>query len=110
MATAAVPISQISVLLVDSQPAFRSAMRDALEDGGVDVVGDVANAPAAVDALGKAPVDVVLVDAECAGDGLGDVMRAAAGSAIVAMSGSVEPDVVVGALAAGMPLRHEPHA
>ena len=55
----------------------------------------------AVDALGRTPVDVVLVDPESAGESLGDVMRAAAGSAIVAMSGSDEPDAVVGALAAG---------
>jgi DNA-binding NarL/FixJ family response regulator len=101
VATAAAAFPRISVLLVDNQPAFRNAMRDALEDGGVDVVGDVASPRDAVDALGQASVDVVLVDAESAGDALGDVMRAAAGSAIVAMSGSREPDVVVGALAAG---------
>src|SRR4051812_11927232 len=76
-------------------------MRDALERGGVSVSAAVGCASDAVEALDADQVDVVLVDAEAAGAALGDVMRAAAGSAIVAMSGSHEPEAVVGALAAG---------
>jgi DNA-binding NarL/FixJ family response regulator len=101
VATATAPIPNIRVLVVDDQPSFRSVMREALEYGHVHVVADVGNIRDAVDALEASPVDVVLVDAESAGESLGDVMRAAAGSAIVAMSGSHEPDSVVGALAAG---------
>jgi DNA-binding NarL/FixJ family response regulator len=91
---------QIRVLVVDGQAQFRTDMRDALEREG-HVAADVGSAADAVDALGGGPVDVVLVDAAGAGAELGDVMRAAAGSAIVALSASPDPDAVVRALAAG---------
>jgi DNA-binding NarL/FixJ family response regulator len=91
----------IRVLLVDREETFRTDMRGALERDGLSVAASVDSPDGAVAALGDGPVDVVLVDASAAGDSLAAVLRAAAGSAVVALSPSNEPDAVIGALAAG---------
>jgi NarL family two-component system response regulator LiaR len=94
-------LASVRVLLVDPQPLFRRALRVALERDHAAVTRDVATVEEAVVALRTRAVDVVLVDTGAAGDALGDLLRAAAGSAVVALSSSSEPDAVVGALAAG---------
>jgi DNA-binding NarL/FixJ family response regulator len=53
----------IRVLIVDDHPAVRSGLRTFLElAGGLDVVGEAADGPAAVDLIAATGPDVVLLD------------------------------------------------
>jgi DNA-binding NarL/FixJ family response regulator len=65
-------VADITVLIVDDQPIYRSALADLLEIvGGYLVVGSAASAEEAIDAVLRSPVDLVFMDLRLPGmDGL----------------------------------------
>ncbi|MDF2507973.1 MAG: response regulator containing a CheY-like receiver domain and an DNA-binding domain [Microbacterium sp.] len=80
----------ISVLVVDDQPLVRQAVRDILTDGGLDVVGEVADGREAVVAAAELSPDVVLMDIRMPGmDGI------AATAAICAPARDARPRVLI---------------
>jgi DNA-binding NarL/FixJ family response regulator len=67
------------VLVVDDEAAFRAVARDLLEHGGFDVVGEAADARAALHSERELRPDVVLLDVRLP-DGTGlDVAQAMSG-------------------------------
>jgi DNA-binding NarL/FixJ family response regulator len=65
-------VADITVLIVDDQPIYRSALADLLEIvGGYRVAGSAATAEEAIDAVRRSPVDLVFMDLRLPGmDGL----------------------------------------
>ena len=65
-------MADITVLIVDDQPIYRSALADLLEIvGGYRVVDSAASAEEAIDAVRRSPVDLVFMDLRLPGmDGL----------------------------------------
>jgi len=65
-------VADITVLIVDDQPIYRSALADLLEIvGGYRVVDSAATAEEAIDAVRRSPVDLVFMDLRLPGmDGL----------------------------------------
>lgn len=65
-------VADITVLIVDDQPIYRTALADLLEIvGGYRVVGSAATAEEAIEALRRSPVDLVFMDLRLPGmDGL----------------------------------------
>ncbi len=65
-------MADITVLIVDDQPIYRSALADLLEIvGGYRVVDSAATAEEAIDAVRRSPVDLVFMDLRLPGmDGL----------------------------------------
>ena len=65
-------VADITVLIVDDQPIYRSALADLLEIvGGYLVVGSAASAEEAINAVQRSPVDLVFMDLRLPGmDGL----------------------------------------
>jgi DNA-binding NarL/FixJ family response regulator len=88
----------IRVFLVEDEQSVRDGMRRSLESAGVAVAGDARDSTTAARQLPDQPVDVVLMHTNV---GIGDVTRAAAGSAVIAVSDTAEPDAIVSMLAAG---------
>jgi two-component system, NarL family, response regulator LiaR len=79
----AVPTQQadngaIRVLVADGDVLARNAIRDALSEAGLSVVGQAADASHAIDLASRCAADVVLVDAELPPDGGLDAMEALA--------------------------------
>lgn len=52
----------MKVLIVDDSVAFRGALRNALEDEGIEVIGEASNGREALDQLQQLEPDAVLVD------------------------------------------------
>ena len=52
----------MKVLIVDDSVAFRAALRSALEDEGIEVIGEAANGHEALAQLDRLGPDAVLVD------------------------------------------------
>ena len=65
-------MADITVLIVDDQPIYRSALADLLEIvGGYRVVDSAATAEEAIDAVRRSPIDLVFMDLRLPGmDGL----------------------------------------
>jgi DNA-binding NarL/FixJ family response regulator len=59
---------RITVVLVDDEQLIRSALGQALSDGGLDLVGEAANAPDAVRVVVDLRPDVVLMDLRLPGN------------------------------------------
>jgi DNA-binding NarL/FixJ family response regulator len=57
----------IRVVLADDHPAFRAGLRLLLQDSGLEVVGEAADGPAAVDAVVASRPDVALLDLQMPG-------------------------------------------
>ena len=68
----------VRVLVADGDVLARNAIRDALSDAGLSVVGQAADASHAVDLAGRCGAEVVLLDAELPPDGGLDAMDAIA--------------------------------
>lgn len=88
------------VLLCDDTPELRALLRYALEaEGGLDIVGEVGDGDAAVQAAADERPDVVVLDLEMPGPDpaalLTGLRRAAPGAALVTYSGH-EPASVAG--------------
>jgi DNA-binding NarL/FixJ family response regulator len=58
----------LTVLVVDDHSGFRHEVRLLLEDAGYDVVGEAADATAAISAARRLLPDVVLLDVQLPGD------------------------------------------
>jgi two-component system nitrate/nitrite response regulator NarL len=88
------PTNAISILIADSDAAFRAGIRRALETEGFVIVGEAADAVSAVSATAQARPDVCLVDVAIRGNGLNAVAaiaRQSPATTIVALT--VSPDV-----------------
>jgi two-component system, NarL family, nitrate/nitrite response regulator NarL len=90
----------VRVLLCDDTPELRALLRHALEaEGGVEIVGEVGDGDAAVQAAADERPDVVVLDLEMPGPDpaalLTGLRRAAPGAALVTFSGH-EPVSVAG--------------
>ncbi|MGZ8629934.1 MAG: LuxR C-terminal-related transcriptional regulator [Actinomycetota bacterium] len=97
---------RIRVLVVDPDPRLAHALVTALPSRGpVSVVGPVADETAAVDALLRGSVDLVVVDLDRADERGTEVIAAIAGAGglgrVLAASDLGGPDVAVDALSAG---------
>ncbi len=90
------PWASRAVLLVDDHDGFRTEARALLELDGFDVVGEAADAAAAVDAAGRLHPGAILLDVGLPdADGLSiveDLREQAPGVAIVIISGREEAD------------------
>jgi len=90
----------VRVLLCDDTPELRALLRYALEaEGGIEIVGEVGDGDAAVQAAADERPDVVVLDLEMPGPDpaalLTGLRRAAPGAALVTFSGH-EPVSVAG--------------
>ena len=88
-------VADITVLIVDDQPIYRSALTDLLEIvGGYLVVGSAASAEDAIDAVRRSPVDLVFMDLRLPGmDGLAatrQIRAAAQAPEVIIISTDVE--------------------
>ncbi|MGW3966105.1 response regulator [Amycolatopsis sp. NPDC005003] len=101
---------QVSVLLVDDHPLFRSGARAAFEDApGLAIAGEAATAAEALELLARHRVDVVLLDIQLPGSsGLElartiteSVLPGETGPRVIMVSVVEDDDSVVAALRAG---------
>jgi len=73
----------IRLLIVDDEPLIRTGLRTILgAEPDIEVVCDVADGAAAIDVVGRRPVDVVLMDIRMAGTGGLDAARRLAARAL----------------------------
>lgn len=98
----------IRVLVVDDQPLVRAGVRAVLErDDGLEVAGEAGDGRAALQALRRAPADVVLLDLRMPVlDGIETTRRIVAdpalgGVAVLALTTFDDDELVFGALRAG---------
>ena len=83
---ARIEIVRRTVLIVDDHPSFRASARRMLEAHGYEVVGEAADAGAAIAAVGELQPDVVLLDIRLPdGDGFQVAERLAANGAAAAI-------------------------
>ena len=97
-------IEHLSVLIADDDAPYRAAARQALEEDGLIVVGEVGDATTAIASASRLRPDVFLVELELPGDGLNAVGRVAKTSPqtmIVVLSRSDRPEDVVAAFTRG---------
>jgi NarL family two-component system response regulator LiaR len=100
------PVSRIRVLLVDDHAVVRQGLRAFLQlQADIEVVGEAASGPAALEAAAGCEPDVVLMDLVMPG---GDGVSAIAGlkqanprARVLALSSFADDDQVFGALQAG---------
>jgi DNA-binding NarL/FixJ family response regulator len=96
----------VRVVVVDDHPVFRAGMVTVLADlGGIEVVGEAADGPAAVEVVGERRPDVVLMDLRMPGGG-GLAATAAIAArhpevAVVVLTMDEDEDSVFAALRAG---------
>ncbi len=95
----------IRVLIVDDHPLFRRALREHLEAGGVDVVGEAEDAAGAVALSAATEPEVVLMDISMPGGSGIDATRrlrvVVPGARVVMLTVSLEDEVVAEAIMAG---------
>jgi DNA-binding NarL/FixJ family response regulator len=94
----------LSVLLVDDDVPFRRALRRALEEDGLVIVGESADAATAIGAATRLKPDIALIEIELTGDGLnaiGRIAKASPQTQIVVLSRSDRPEDVVAAFTRG---------
>jgi DNA-binding NarL/FixJ family response regulator len=92
------------ILLADGQSMLRAGLRHLLDDNGLTVVAEAADADAATAAAEVHQPALCLLDAELPGGGLAAVRRIAQGAPgirIVVLADEATPDVVVAGVRAG---------
>ena len=92
------------VLLADDHPASRAGVRAVLEAHGFEVVGEVGDAAAAIDAAQRERPDLCLLDIHMPGSGIhaaAEISRALPETAIVMLTVSRSDDDLFDALRAG---------
>lgn len=95
---------QLTVLVADSDAAFRRTVREPLEARGFVVVGEAGDAASAIGSATRLEPDICLIEIELPGDGLnavGRIAKAASRTLIVVLSESERPEDVVGAFTRG---------
>jgi DNA-binding NarL/FixJ family response regulator len=93
-----------SVLIADGETRLRRAVREALEADGFVVVGETADAAAAIAAATRLHPDICLIEPKLPGEGLnaiGRIARASPQTLIIVLSASAEADDVVAAFTRG---------
>ena len=94
----------ITVVLVDDEPLIRGALGSALRDGGIEIVGEAANAQDAINVVLELRPDVVVMDLRLpGGSGIGAIEqlgRLAPSSRILILT-RTEQNRVVEAIVAG---------
>jgi DNA-binding NarL/FixJ family response regulator len=98
------PHQHPTVVIADDDVQQRRAARKALEGHGLAVVGQTADADAAIAAATRLRPDICLIDLELPGDGLnaiGRIAKASPKTLIVVLSRSDSPDDVVAAFTRG---------
>ena len=98
--------SQLTVVIVDDHPFFRSGLRLWLEERGFVVAGEAATGDEAVELVPTVAPDVVLIDLKVAGDTSGleairRIARDAPAAHILALTVSADVDDVIRAVLAG---------
>ena len=92
------------VILADDHPASRAGVRAVLEAHGFEVVGEVGDASAAIDAARRERPDLCLLDIHMPGSGIhaaAEISRALPDTAIVMLTVSRNDDDLFDALRAG---------
>jgi DNA-binding NarL/FixJ family response regulator len=95
-----VPAARVRVLIADDHAPTRADMRESLEHGGIDVVGEAATGAEAIDAAVRTRPDVCLIDIWMPGDGIAtaeNILQALPSTKVVLITAT--PDEA-GALAA----------
>lgn len=96
---------KLRVVIADDHPFFRDGLREMLQDGGIDVVGEASDGNEAVALTQRLAPDVVMLDLNMPGasgiDALHELARCAPGVQSVILTVSVQDADVVAALAAG---------
>jgi len=93
-----------SVVIADDDAAHRRSVRDALERHGFVIVGEAADAAAAIGAATRLKPDICLIEIELPLEGLnaiGRIARASPGTMIVVLSRSDRQEDVVSAFTRG---------
>lgn len=102
---ALVPTSRLRVVVCDDAEEMRALLRDALEDGGMDVIGEVDNGQDGLRVIRDLQPDVALLDVSMPGLGGLDLIPRVASSApdtaIVVLSGFGADGVCAHALELG---------
>lgn len=97
--------SPVRVLLADSHPAVRAALREALDGGGIAVVGEAATGVGAELLAGDLKPDLVLLDPalpECGGVNVIAAIKARLpATSILVLAGPADPDHQLAAFVAG---------
>lgn len=94
----------IRVVMADDHVRLRAVIRQALEAGGCEVVGEAADAQGAVDLTRRHRPDVALLDIHMPGSGIQaaqEIAKAAPDTAIVMLTQSSEDDDLFDSLRAG---------
>jgi two-component system nitrate/nitrite response regulator NarL len=96
----------MKVVICDDHAVFADSLALVLRESGHDVVGVVYSPDAAASLLRSAPADVCLIDLNFPdGSALGSLptlVRAAPATRFVVLSGSIDPELLEAALAAGV--------
>jgi len=96
--------ARIRVVMADDHPPMRARIRQALESGGCEVLGEAADAATAVRLTLEHRPDVALLDIHMPGSGVRaahDIGRALPGTAIVMLTQSSDDDDLFDSLRAG---------
>jgi DNA-binding NarL/FixJ family response regulator len=93
-----------TLVLADDHPAIRLGVRIAVTDGGFEVLAEAADCEGAVEAVLRERPDICLLDVYMPGGGIeaaAILSQAAPATAVVMLTVSASPDVMLAALRAG---------
>jgi DNA-binding NarL/FixJ family response regulator len=97
-------VEHLSVLIADDDALFRAAIRRALEEDGLVVVFEAADAATAIGAVTRLQPDICLIEIELPDDGLaaiGRIVKASPETLVIVLSRSDRPEDVVTAFTRG---------
>jgi DNA-binding NarL/FixJ family response regulator len=97
-------VEHLSVLIADDDAPFRAAIRRALEEDGLVVVFEAADAATAIGAVTRLKPDICLIEIELPDDGLaalGRIAKASPETLVIVLSRSDRPEDVVTAFTRG---------
>jgi len=97
-------VEHLSVLIADDDAPFRAAIRRALEEDGLVVVFEAADAATAIGAVARLQPDICLIEIELPDDGLaaiGRIVKASPETLVIVLSRSDRPEDVVTAFTRG---------